>query len=491
MSEDRSEPTSTELVPIGAVPATLPVRSAEVLEGLPPGRTVELESRHGNGDLVRVLDVLGIGGPLRAISPWELEDERGRHLIHAGGYAALPFGEAYGPLVGFLRDYLERNRQMGLPQQSASDWRAALETNLVHLLASVAPEHADSQVFLSNSGAEAVEAALKFARAARPDAPVILNFTRGYHGKTHGALSLTPNEEYQAPFRPLLPGVQTLPYGDADALETALYRIGPKKVCAIVLEPLQGEGGVIVPPPDFLPAVQALARKHGILVVADEVQSGLGRSGHLFASVAGGLVPDILTLAKPLGGGLVPIGATIARREIYRRMLGGLESKRHSNTFGGGSLAAAVALRSLEIIVDEGLVERSRALGERGLARLREIQARHPGYIREVRGAGTLFAIQLRHVLKPRFVPGQEELVRQLGTALALRSMHLAGLHVCYTLNASQVVRLTPPMNQPDEIFDEMFRRVERVARGHRNAWTMIPRTPLPRLLRLARLAFD
>lgn len=482
---------STQLVPAPAAPLSLPVRSAEVLAGLSPRRALELEHRHGNGDLARVLDILGIGGPLRAISPWELEDETGRHLIHAGGYAASPFGEAYPPLVDFMREYLERNRIVGLPQQSISDWRAALETNLVHLLASVAPEHADSQVFLTNSGAEAVEAALKFARASRPDAPVFLNFERGYHGKTFGALSVTPNEEYQAPFRPLLGSVETLPYGDAEAFARALDRIGPKRVAAVVLEPVQGEGGVIVPPPDFLPAVQRLAREHGVLVIADEVQSGLGRSGHLFASVAGGLVPDILCLAKPLGGGLVPIGATIARRGIYRRMLGGLESKRHSSTFGGGSLAAAVALRSLEIIVDEGLVERSRDLGERGLTRLRELQARYPGYIGEVRGAGTLFAVQLRNVLKPWLVPGQEELLRQLGTALALRTLHLGGLHVCYTLNASHVVRLTPPMNQPDAIFDEMFRRLERVARGHRNAWTMLPRMPLTRLLRLARLALD
>ncbi len=467
----------------------LPLRTADVLAGLSPQRAVELEIANGNGDLVKLLDILGIGGPFRVKSPWELEDEEGRHLINAGGYAALPFGEMYPPLVNFLTSYLEQNRSMSLPQQSASAWRAALEANLIALLAAEAPSHRDSQVFFSNSGAEAVEAALKFAKAARPKGKHLLNFTRGYHGKTFGALSLTPNEEYQALFRPLLPGVKTLPYGDAEMLEQTVRNLGPESVIAIVLEPIQGEGGVIVPPPEFLPAVQALARQHDLLVIADEIQSGLGRTGHWFASLAGGLEPDILTLAKPLGGGLVPIGATIARREIYRKMLSGLESKRHSNTFGGGSLAMAVGLKSLELIHDENLVEKARRDGERGLGRLQGIQARNPGYIRAVRGAGMLFALQLRHVVKPALLGGQDELAKQLGTALALRTMHLYGLQVCFTLNSSQVIRLTPALNMPEALFEEMFDRVERAAAGHRSAWQMLPKTPLPLLLRLAKLA--
>ena len=467
----------------------LPVSVADVLAGLPPQRTVELETAYGNGDLIKVLDILGIGGPFTVTSPWELQDERGRHLINAGGYAALPFGERYEPLVSFVKGYLEANTAMSLPQQSASAWRAALETNLVALLAREAPSHVDSQVFFSNSGAEAVEAAVKFARAARPGARYLLNFTKAYHGKTLGALSLTPNEEYQHVFRPMVPGVKTLPYGDAGALARAVRELGPNNIAAVILEPVQGEAGVITPPKAFLPTVQALAEKHDLLVVADEIQSGLGRTGHWFASLAGGLVPDIITLAKPLGGGLVPVGATIARKKIVKQALGGLESKRHSNTFGGGSLAMAVGLKSLEIIHEEGLVERSRVFGERGLARLEEIQARYPGFVEEVRGAGMLFALQLRPVVASRFAPGQTELVRQLGSALAMRALHLHGVHVCFTLNASQTVRLTPALNLPDALFEEMFDRVERAAKSHRHTWHLLPKTPLPRLLRLARLA--
>ena len=247
LAPPQSKTKAEELEPLSP-PSLLPIATADVLGDLSPQRVVELETTHGNGDLIKVLDILGIGGPFHVTNPWELRDERGRHLINAGGYAALPFGEMYPPLVDFMHLYLEKNRSMSLPQQSASAWRAALETNLVALLAKDAPSHADSQVFLSNSGAEAVEAAVKFAKAARPKAKYLINFSGAYHGKTAGALSLTPNEEYQRPFRPLVPGVETLPYGNAGILERTLLNLGPDNVVAIVLEPVQGEAGVITPP---------------------------------------------------------------------------------------------------------------------------------------------------------------------------------------------------------------------------------------------------
>lgn len=471
-----------------ATPPRLPIGSREVLEGLSPGKVLELETRHGNGDMMRALDALGIAGPFRVRSPWELEDERDQRLIHAGGYSALPFGEAYPPLLEFAREYLERCRTMGFAQQSATEWRAALETNLVALLSEHAPSHSDSQVFFSNSGAEAVEAALKFVRAARPSASVIINFTRAYHGKTFGALSLTPNNDYQGPFKPFPGDVRTLAYGDQESLRQAVSSIGANNIAGIFVEPIQGEAGVVHPEPGFLVALDELARRHHILVVADEIQSGLGRTGHWFASLAGGLEPDIVTLAKPLSGGLLPIGATIARKSIVKKLLGGLESRRHSNTFGGGSFAAAVALRSLELLVEEGLVERSRDHGRRGLARLREIQSRYPGYLSEVRGAGMMFGLQLRHVVSPQLLPGQRELLTIFSGVLALRAFHLGGVHACFTLNASGVIRLTPALNMPTELFDELLDRVERVAAGNPQSWRMLTKLPPASIGKLLRL---
>jgi len=470
-------------------PWRLPLSTQELAQGLAAERVVELEIAHGNGDLIKVFKALGIAGPFTVLSPWELQDETGRHLIHAGGYAAMPFGEMYPPLVSFMRQYLDTNISMGLPQQSAATWRAALETNLVALLAHQAPSHADSQVFFSNSGAEAVEAAIKFVKAARSRASYLINFSKAYHGKTTGALSLTPNPEFQEPFKPLLPNIITLPYGDSRALLSKVRELGPDKVAGIVLEPIQGEGGVIHPPADFLPAVEHLRREYGILVVADEIQSGLGRTGHWFASVAGGLDPDVITLAKPLGGGIVPIGATIARKAIVKQALGGLNSKRHSSTFGGGSLAMAVGLKSLELLVENNLAERARHLGERGLARLQALQARYPEFLKTARSAGMLFALQLQPVINPKLIPGQAELVSQLGSTLAIRSLHLAGIHACYTQNAFRIVRLTPALTIPDALFETMFDRVEEAARSYPKAWQMLRKTPLKTLLDLAKLA--
>jgi acetylornithine/succinyldiaminopimelate/putrescine aminotransferase len=468
-------------------PRDLPVHTQDLL-GKHFSKTLELELKHGNTDLIKVLDILGLAGPFSVLSPWELQDQDGRHLINAGGYSALPFGEMYPPLISFLKTYLEHNTEMSLPQQAASTWRAALEANLIALLTRYAPSHSSSKVFFSNSGAEAIEAAIKFAKAARPKARTLINFTRAYHGKTTGALSLTPNEEYQAPFRPLMPNVVTLPYGDSDALRNAVKKIGAKHIVAIILEPIQGEAGVIIPPREFLPLVNTLCQENGILSIADEIQSGLGRSGYAFASTEMGLDPDIITLAKPLGGGLVPIGATITRDWIMKKSLGGLESKRHSTTFGGGSLAMAVGLKSLEIILEENLIERSKANGIVGLERLQTIQQRHPNFIKTVRGTGMLFALQLQPVVK---LPRASETIYQLGTALAMRAMHHHGVHVCFTLNSSQVIRLTPALTMPAHLFEELFNPVEHAAQQHKHAWSLLPKTPKGKLIDLVKLALS
>ncbi len=467
----------------------LPLGTRALLDAPSSLEALTLEIKHGNSDLLRLLDLLGLAGPFTVRSPWELNDPDGRHLIHAGGYAATPFGEAYPPLYDFVREFLDANRQLGLPQQSVSEWRAALETNLVALLASVAPSHSDSRVFFGNSGAEAIEAAIKLARSYRPDATTFVNFERAYHGKTMGALALTPNEEYQGPFRPLTPDVVTLPYGDADLLERTLRQLG-KKACAIVVEPILGEGGVVAPPQGFLAELGRLARQHGVTVIADEIQTGLGRTGHWFASVADGLEPDIVTLAKPLGGGLVPLSATIARKPIFQAFLPGLASKRHSSTFGGGTLAMAVGLKSLELLVEGRLDQRASEAGRYGLGRLQALADRHPDLIEEVRGAGMLFAISLRPVVGFK-VPGiPEEDVQTLAAALMLRELHAAGVHGCYSNNAHRTMRLTPALNMPQELLEEMFDRVEALAQRTPSPFAMLKRMPLPKLLGLARLAF-
>lgn len=475
-----------------ARPRALRHRTSALLDGsLTPDEAIRIDTLRGNHDLLQLIRLFRLEGPLRPVNPWELEDVRGTHLINAGSYAAAPFGEAYPPMIEFVQRFLATPPStVGFAQQSASAWRGALNDTLIGILSEHAPSHTDSQVFLSNSGAEAIETALKFVRAARPKATTLINFKRGYHGKTLGALSLTPNEEYQAPFRPLLGPVRTIPYGDIDMFTSAVREIGPDKIQAIVVEPIQGEAGVIAPPIGFLRALGELAKEHGIIVIADEVQTGLGRTGHWFASVADGLDPDIITLAKPLGGGIVPIGAVIARRPIYRAMLSGVKSKLHSNTFGGGALACAVALRSLELINDEGLVEKARQDGAYGLERLRAIRDAHPQLIGDARAAGMLFAITIRPVLPGRLLPIDAALIPQLSAFLGIAALHRAGVHACYSENGQGILRFTPPLTIPRATLATMFDRVEAMAERHKRPISLLTMLSPAEMARLVRMAF-
>jgi acetylornithine/succinyldiaminopimelate/putrescine aminotransferase len=450
------------------------------------------EIAFGNGDLIRALKIGRIAGPFRVVSPWELQDKEGAIRINAGGYAALPFGDRYPPLTEFVVRYLRDGDSMGLPQQAITEWRAALEHNIIAELASLAPSHSDSQVFFSNSGAEAIECAIKFVMASRPGAPYFLNFERSYHGKTLGALSLTPNPEYQDLFRPLALNVVTLPFGNLDAFEITVRRIGVDRVAAVFLEPIQGEAGVIVPPREFLGRVDELCKRHGIIVVADEIQTGLGRSGYWFASIEwGGMDPDIITLAKALGGGLTAVGATIARKRIFMKMLGGMASKRHSNTFGGNSLAMAIGLKSLEIIRAERLVERARELGKRGQARLSGIAERYPKMFSEVRSFGMLFAAEFLPVLPPRMSLGQQRLIGELTGILGLLMWHRAGIQANLSLNSRRTVRLTPALTIPEQLFDQVFDRVEAAAEEHHDAWHILTHTSPRTLYALSKFALS
>ncbi|WP_231557278.1 aspartate aminotransferase family protein [Deinococcus sp. YIM 77859] len=475
--------------PAGPLPAGL-IRAQDVLEErLSPAEVRSLDMRYGNEELLFGLNLLGLAGPFYRVNPWELEDERGVRRINASGYAAVPFGDMPPAVTQFLREYLEKNRAMGLPQQSSSPWRAALQTNLVRLLARELPSHADSQVFFCSSGTEAIEGALKFAKAWRPRAKFYISFSSGYHGKTLGSLSLTPNPEYQDIFRPLVPGALTSPYGDLDALARLIRRVGPNNVVAVVVEPIQGEGGVNIPPPGFLRGIGELCRRHGIVVIADEIQTGLGRTGHWFESAAQGLDPDILTLAKPLGGGLTAVGATIVRHPIYKRMLGGLSSKRHSNTFGGNALAMAVGLKSLEYLVEQDLPARSARLGAVGLARLRATAQQYPLLLEDVRGQGLLLAMQFRPMVGVPLPGVLKELVFEATAILALRELHQAGVMANLSLSSKRTVRLTPALDIPEDLYTRLFHRVEAFASSNPASRFLLKNTPPVVTARLMKFA--
>jgi len=267
-----------------------------------------------------------------------------------------------------------------------SGYANPVRTEFLERLLSLLPS-TFARVFLSNSGAEAVEAGLKIARSATGRKKIVAAM-RGFHGRTLGALSATWRREYREPFEPLVPGVVHVPYNDPVALEAAV----DEETALVLLEPVQGEGGVHVATEAFLRSARDSTARTGALLAFDEVQTGIGRTGRLFAFERWGVVPDLLLLAKSLAGG-VPIGATITTDAIAERFRGS-----HHSTFGGSPLACAAGRAALDFAVREHLPERAERLGALGRERLARLPTEK---VREVRGLGLLLGIELREKVAP------------------------------------------------------------------------------------------
>ena len=302
----------------------------------------------------------------------------------------------------------------------------------------------DYGLFLSNSGAEAVEAAVKLAKAAT-HRPIVVAFRGGFHGRTHGAMALTSsNVKYRAHFEPLMGGVHFVPYpyplrmgGDETALATTMGAIddlfatvvAPDDVAAFVVEPVLGEGGYVVPPDGFLPALRAVADRHGILLAVDEVQSGYARTGRFFATEWTDATPDIVIMAKGIASGL-PLSGILALRALLDQLAPGS----HGGTYGGNAVACAAALATLEVVERE--LPRVRAMGERMLTRARQLMDRYP-IVGDVRGRGLMIGIEL--VKDRRTKEPHEEAVERI-TQRAFRSGLL--LLAC----GKSTFRLAPPL---------------------------------------------
>src|SRR5436190_13063891 len=344
----------------------------------------ELHARHLTRQMVRVLRAIGFD------RTWVRGE--GAHLIDAKGDRYLDLLAGYGVFAlgrnpAAVREQLERvleARTANLPQMGVTVLPGVLAEELLRR----APASVET-AFLTNSGAESVEGAIKMARAAT-GRPRVLYCEHGFHGLTMGALSVNGNEEFRERFGPLLPGCDAVPFGDLDALRSELKR---GDVAAFVVEPVQGKG-VNLPPPAYLPEAQELCRRHGSLLCADEVQTGLGRTGRFLALDHWGLEPDLVLVSKALSGGYVPVGAILSSRAGFDRVFDSMErSVVHSSTFGQNDLAAAAGLATLAEIDDAGLVERAHRLGERLLELTLPLVERHE-VVREVRGLGLMWAIE-------------------------------------------------------------------------------------------------
>ena len=389
-----------------------------------------------NPPLARVMKLSGSPIEVSAHGSTIVDHTGKAYLDFAGGYGVFTLGHRHPRVIAAVRDQLDRIALSGRTMFNP------LMGRLARRLAEITP--GDLQIsFFANSGTEAVEGALKLARAATKRTKIV-GTINAYHGKTFGALTASGREYFKAAYGPLLPDVVHVPFGDLAALDEALV-----DAAALILEPVQAEGGVILPPPGYLGAAAALCAKHGALFIADEVQTGLGRCGVRFACDIDGVVPDIMTLAKGLSGGVIPIGAFIARPTVWNAAYAKAPLM-HTSTFGGNELACAAALAALDVLADEHLVENARDRGNQLLAGVRAIAQVEPTVIAEVRGLGLLVGV---------------ELTSEGYGGTIIPEMLKRGVTVAWTLNQQRVIRLEPPLVvTSDEVARAVFAFGEAIA---------------------------
>jgi putrescine aminotransferase len=292
--------------------------------------------------------------------------------------------------------------------------------------------------FISNSGTEAVEAALKFA-ILRTGKHGFICAKNAYHGKTLGSLSGTNRDSFQLPFRPLVPGFVEVPYGDLEAVEAAI----DEHTAAVMFEPVQGEGGINVPPPGYLAGLREVTRRRNVLLIADEVQTGMGRTGRNFACEREDVCPDLLVLAKSLGGGVMPIGATIGTPYVWEPLID--NPLVHTSTFGGNELACAAGRAALALLREERVAEQAEEQGGHFLAGLRALADEYPDVIREVRGQGLMLGIST---------------VSQDVSQLLIASVIQQQVLFAFALSKPDVLRVEPPLTMPRAVIDEVLRRL-------------------------------
>ncbi len=301
------------------------------------------------------------------------------------------------------------------------------------------------RVFFCNSGAEAIEAAIKLARRYFHEQPghtrfEIIATINSFHGRTLAALSATGQDKFKEGFGPLVPGFKHVEFNDIDAIEAAVT----KDTCAVMLEPIQGEGGIKMPDPDYLKDVRALCDRHGILLILDEIQTGMGRTGKLFAYEHFGITPDIMAIAKGLGGG-VPIGAMLATEKVASAF----QPATHGSTFGGNPLVCAAAVAALEVLLEDGFIlDQCRRMGKYLKKRLEELKKEFPSIIADIRGMGLLIGM---------------ELVRNCAPVVKA----CMGNGVLVNCTAGNVLRFMPPLIVTEKEIDHLIDVLDQVLDSH------------------------
>ena len=370
-----------------------------------------------------------------AVVEWEGEgpivrDVWGREFIDClGGFGIFALGHRHPKVVGAIKAQLDR---LALHSQWMLNPMAADEARR---LAEITPGTL-RKTFWCSTGTEAVEGALKLARLYTGKKKYISTIN-SFHGKTMGSLSVTGRDLFRKPFEPLLE-TTFVPYGEIEAMAEAI----DSETAAVILEPIQGEGGIIIPPDDYLPAVRELCTKRRVLLIFDEVQTGLGRTGKMFGCNHTGVVPDIICLGKALSGGVIPCAAFHSTDEIWSVFHP--NPFYHTSTFGANPMATTAAAATIQTLQEENLVENSAAMGRHFLAGLKKLWEQFPNLIQDVRGRGLLIGVEIINA--------------ERGESIAAR-MFERNVLVAYTLNKPEVIRIEPPLIITRELIDEALTR--------------------------------
>jgi len=370
-----------------------------------------------------------------------LTDTRGREFIDVlGGFGLYSAGIRHPKIVAAAKAQLDRS-----PQYS-QEMLDPLRAHLAKVLANLLPGDIQYGFFI-NSGTEAVDGAMKLAKLHTGKSGFIAT-EKAFHGKTLGPLTLMGKAMFREPLLPLLGNVRHVPFGNADAVEKALAsaaQVGDG-IAAVIAEPIQGEAGAIIPPSDYWPRLRQICDKYGVLLIADEVQTGLGRTGTLFGVDHWDVTPDIICLGKALGGGVIPCSGFFANAKVWECMVP--NPFMHSTTTGGNPVACAAALAYINVMLEEDLPRQAKEKGDHILDKLGELQAKYPGILADVRGKGLLIGMEFP----------SDEMGWKVASGMFSRRVLTAG-----TFINAKTIRIEPALNISYELIDEMLKRLEEV----------------------------
>ena len=423
--------------------------SVEQAKAMDVARMTDLFKAHLNPGQLHFMKLLGFHKvKVERAEGMYYVDQNGRKILDFfGGFGSLAFGHNHPRILEARRRFQEEKRH-----EIAIAFMSQYASALAHNIAACSPGDLD-MVFLGSSGSEAMEAAVKVAeRAAGPKRPKIVYAENSFHGKTKGVLSITDGQLYRGEFK-LVGNNVRVPFGDIDAIENA-FRSDPE-IGVIVLETVQGGGGIVQAAPEFWTKLRALCDQYGVLWVADEVQCGLGRTGRFYAFEHYGVVPDVTALAKSLGGGKTAMGAMIARRDVYMKAYGTPKTAmiHAAATFGGIGEACVTSIEALNVLYDEGLIDNAADVGDYLLDRLNALKAKYPKIIKDVRGRGLMVGLEFQDfsqtlptVLRPVVSVLDDKLKGSLSGFVGALLLRDYDVLVAFTEYNRNVIRLEPPL---------------------------------------------